>query len=690
MPALHPFLDHPAPLAIAHRGGSLEAEENTLPAFAHAAGLGYTHVELDVRATRDGVVVVHHDPTLARMFNDPRAVADLTWSELARLRTFAIPLLHELASLPSASAWGDWLAALRALATRALRDPERVLQVLGELAPLAPVGPIELAEVRAVLEKRLGSLVTRPPANASGVLVLAPDEARGVEADVVFVPGLAEHLFPERVLEDPLLLDAKRRALLDGGAPAWLDTNEDRAHRERRMLAIAVGAAREHLVVSWPRIDLERARPRVPSFYALEIARAAHGALPGWSELAEAAAKANTEVVGWPAPDDPHDAIDETEFDLAALRRLRGKPVLGGAAYLFDASPTLQRALSARARRWNTPTWTPYDGLVSREHAPLLARFRPATKPFSASALERLAACPYRFALASFFKLAPREVPEAIEDPNPRQRGTFVHDVQFDLLSRLRADKLLPLDHPQKLAKARQLLDEVLEAVAAEHEEELAPAIPRVWRDFVDAVRLDLNEWLGRLHDAPEWVPVAFELTFGVERGGRRDPASRREPVDLKLGVARDVSLRFRGSIDLVEANGEKLRATDHKTGKARYRDGLRIAGGRALQPVLYALALEALHPEREVVGGRLFYCTSRGGFQDASVPLDDDARTLAGRAVHMLEGMLARGFFPAAPDARECSWCDYQSVCGSREEARVKRKDPRWLEPLVQLRRSR
>lgn len=84
---VHPFLDHPTPLAIAHRGGSLEAEENTGAAFAHAVGLGYTHIETDVRATKDGVVVVHHDPTFQRMFGDPRAVADLTWSQVARLRT---------------------------------------------------------------------------------------------------------------------------------------------------------------------------------------------------------------------------------------------------------------------------------------------------------------------------------------------------------------------------------------------------------------------------------------------------------------------------------------------------------------------------------------------------------------------------------------------------------------------------
>lgn len=81
------FLDHPCANAIAHRGGSLEAEENTLPAFAHAASLGYTHIELDVHATADGVVVVHHDPTLARMTGDTRAIADLDWAELRAIRT---------------------------------------------------------------------------------------------------------------------------------------------------------------------------------------------------------------------------------------------------------------------------------------------------------------------------------------------------------------------------------------------------------------------------------------------------------------------------------------------------------------------------------------------------------------------------------------------------------------------------
>lgn len=100
----HPFLTAPRAHAFAHRGGAREVEENTMPAFAHAVGLGYSHVELDVHATRDGVVVIHHDPDMSRICGDPRRIADLDWSELREIRTKGgaeIPRLEELfASFP--------------------------------------------------------------------------------------------------------------------------------------------------------------------------------------------------------------------------------------------------------------------------------------------------------------------------------------------------------------------------------------------------------------------------------------------------------------------------------------------------------------------------------------------------------------------------------------------------------------
>jgi glycerophosphoryl diester phosphodiesterase len=75
------------PLAVAHRGGAGLRPENTLAAFSHAVSLGVLWLESDVRASADGVAVLHHDRTLARLFGLDAAVADLTWDQLRSLRT---------------------------------------------------------------------------------------------------------------------------------------------------------------------------------------------------------------------------------------------------------------------------------------------------------------------------------------------------------------------------------------------------------------------------------------------------------------------------------------------------------------------------------------------------------------------------------------------------------------------------
>lgn len=58
---------------LAHRGASRAAPENTVEAFRTAAAMGSDAVELDVRRTADGALVVHHDPLLA----DGRAIVDV-------------------------------------------------------------------------------------------------------------------------------------------------------------------------------------------------------------------------------------------------------------------------------------------------------------------------------------------------------------------------------------------------------------------------------------------------------------------------------------------------------------------------------------------------------------------------------------------------------------------------------------
>ena len=62
----HPFFDTTQPLIFAHRGGAALAPENTLAAFDRGLACGADGIELDVRWSADGVVVVHHDATLDR------------------------------------------------------------------------------------------------------------------------------------------------------------------------------------------------------------------------------------------------------------------------------------------------------------------------------------------------------------------------------------------------------------------------------------------------------------------------------------------------------------------------------------------------------------------------------------------------------------------------------------------------
>ena len=95
----HPFLDHPGPLAFAHRGGAGDWPENTMPAFEHAVSLGYRHVETDVHVTADGVLLAFHDDCLDRVTDRTGAIADLPWREVAAARVDGrepIPTLEEL------------------------------------------------------------------------------------------------------------------------------------------------------------------------------------------------------------------------------------------------------------------------------------------------------------------------------------------------------------------------------------------------------------------------------------------------------------------------------------------------------------------------------------------------------------------------------------------------------------------
>jgi RecB family exonuclease len=608
-------------------------------------------------------------------------------ADLLHLKNFALPLIETLDSRPHADSWGDWLDWLERLAVSSLMSPEGVLSLLKELRPMASIGPVSLLEVREVLSERLTLLPQRPSGDRYGKVWVAPIEAaRGMSFEMVLVPGLAERMFPRKIVEDPLLLDSFRLRL-DAGLPL----QKDRIARERLFLRLAIGAASKKIVFSYPSVDLVKGRAKVPSFYLLEVARASQGELPDFETLARDAASSSGARLGWPAPRDRGQAIDAAEFDLAflsdSLRRDRKeRDVVGSGRYLVDVNPALARSLRARYQRGKSGHFTTADGFLEASKAAkeILAQHRLEARAYSVTALEKYAACPYRFYLNAILRIRPRETVEAVTHLDPLTKGSILHAAQFEISKRLGEASLLPVK-ADNLGEVLQLFEVVFDEVQGRFEEDLAPAIERIWKDELERIRFDLRGWLRReAAQEDDFVPYRREFTFGMRPTGPADPASTLEVAVLKNG------LRLRGAIDLVEkrATDGKVRITDHKSGKAWMPEGAVVNGGENLQPILYTLAYEALTGE-EVDSARLYYVTQRAGYAERVVRADEEALEVVAEFQRRLDEIIEEGFFPASPlEKPGCEWCDYLAICGPRMQIDSKRKqsDPR-LSPLNWLR---
>jgi len=557
---------------------------------------------------------------------------------------------------------------------------------------MAGMGPVGIEEVIAVLSERLGTLEEDPPASRFGrVFIAPPEDARGRLFRVVFVPGLAEGIFPKRTHEDPILNDALRQKIA-----VEIATQDTRTERERRQLHLAVGAASERLYLSYPRVEVVEGRARVPSFYALDVERAITGQVRDFEAFERQSAQTVDARLAWPAPRDAARAIDDIEHDLAVLGYLLEQTSIetrGRARYLLELNESLGRSLRSRWYRWEHKAWTPADGFVRAPEPlrPLLEKYRLRSRPYSPTSLQRFAACPYQFYLSTILGLHPREQPARIERMDPLTRGQLMHKAQAEVLRALQRERITPLA-PARLARAESVLDRVLDRAAERFRDELAPAIERVWHDEVESVRTDLRIWLQRLaSESQEWQPAHCELGFGLPRREDLDPRSTRDPVRVCGNYL------LRGAIDLVEkrASDNHLRVLDHKTGVDRTPPDFIIAGGTILQPLLYGLATEEIF-DSPVWESLLSFCTAAGGFAVHTVAMDDLARQHAQQALELIDRAVETGLFPPAPrserngnrESHACDFCEFIEVCGPHEPQRSRKKDPRPLDVLTTLRR--
>lgn len=210
---------------VAHRGGTGDYPENTLAAFRHAMACGADGIELDLRTTRDGAIVVLHDETVNRTTDGRGRLAAMSLAELRRLdagQGERIPTLEEVLRLTA----GTGVQLVLDVKEDSAFDRRQVVRQIEahDAVPGAIVGVRSLADLRAfrALDPRLRTLGfiddvedTEPFARAGADLI---------------------RLWPEWIDDDPTLIERVRRL----GLAAWVTAGD--APREELERFIELGA----------------------------------------------------------------------------------------------------------------------------------------------------------------------------------------------------------------------------------------------------------------------------------------------------------------------------------------------------------------------------------------------------------------------------------------------------------------
>ncbi len=624
-------------------------------------------------ALRDHATRLHEEANYAETDADRRAL-----ERKAELCATAAGWLEDFLRRIDVFAQGTWARAAQGLAGLVVEfAPEeapcsnRVREVIENVGTLDVAGvPLRPDAFRWMLRRSLNGTsrasdrFQHAPVTACSIMDL-----RGVTFDVVIVPGMVEKGFPRQIPEEPILPETDRRPLnqvagdLDCGP---LPLQARRPEEERYLFQIALGSARRGVVLTYPRLDQDRGRPRIPSRFLSDCCSALLGVAVSTAALEEGPAAPWLTRVPLNrrdrAPDGEGPALTEREYDAAEFTAADGLRT----GYMAAVSPWFARALQMEEERWGRPVFGAYDGKVRA--ADLVAALRDKhgafREPVSPTQLERYAQCPFHYFLRHVLEVEEAEEPPEEALLTPLERGSLIHTLLRELYGQKLAGRPLGRlgdeDIRELLGAARELLSQI----GGTHRERRPAAWTAEREQILDCV---LNLLRHERSEHAGWVPREFErkVRGGMEVGGSR--------------------VHFRGRIDRIDGLAEgAVRIVDYKTGKAgRYRQDS-FQGGEQLQMPVY------LHcradEEREEAGAALYL--------ELSGPKDVPEFTIAKlrermddfrRALGLILGGVAAGDFFPVPAGGAGYWtycgahCPYGQVCGAARGklAEIKAGDP-------------
>jgi len=622
---------------------------------------------------------------------DPRLI-----EECRRLGRFYARLSKAIDAIPAEGTWREMGESVGAILRRfLLPDDERdaVLETMDDLASLEAIAPrTTLDDFRRLLFLDLERRGARQGHFQRGHLFLGDVQtARGLGFRALVLLGLTEQCFPAPVRQDPILLDTERRTLNRAtGNGARLPVKARRSDEERVLFALASGAARDALILTFPRLDSQTARERLPSSFLLRTIEAVTGRSCDYERLQRFLERIRLSDL---FPADRALAIREREFDLSVVTEgvKSGKPGLA----LFPAAatgrpPFFRRGVGFEHQRWGERSLTPVDGLLRDPSVrlALASKYSLAGAPVSPTRLQQYMTCPYQYFCERILGLEPLEAPGQVERLSAQDRGTLMHRVLQEFFASSREAGDLPLRRPRR-AELRNRLMQILERRFTEADAMGLTGL-QLLRDIErDTIGEDLGRYLDREIEAAEaegdtgFRPEHFEVRFGMPPRSRRDAGlppedslSTGEPVPLSSD---DRSLLFKGQIDRIDrtADGKQARVIDYKSGRIdEYPDNSHHAG-TALQAPVYMLAAERLLPGVQVVQAIYQSVSRRGRFGSKVLDRDvwrsvlDDLNTIGG----IVERGIGSGAFFPYPEQSTCSRCDARPVCGEAREARFERK---------------
>ena len=501
-----------------------------------------------------------------------------------------------------------------------------------------PIGPGELA---ALLRRMLqGTAVELAGRQEAGVQLVSPGTASGMKFSLVYVLGLTEGEFPSQPRESWLYGDGQRR--LFGEMGLELSTAAARRLLEDFYFALAVGMARDELVLSAV-ADNER----LPSRYLNEVARL----------FATDAVGVETSGIEQIVANTPEAARSRAELNRAALRHcwqgsdraVEWQSVYG--AILAELLPGLTERAMIEANRPEV-----YAGTVS---ASLIEQAR-----FSASALERYAACPFAYFVTDVLALAGRET--ADEGVDALSAGAIWHEILAAFMAGRQGRRLEPAELAHNVEQLLALLDRSIQK-----REQRGRLVPGVWwkyerRRWERAIR----QWLaGELERQRSSLlqPRYFEWAFGMDAG----PGSDDRSTELPLIVEQDgVRIELQGKVDRIDTDAIAYRVVDYKSG--RLPSNKLVQQGLCLQVPVYMMAAETLLGQH-FSGGDGLYAPVGQNSRDFLLPGKNGSReelmALTRQYLIQWANGIRAGIFPARPVSDCPAYCPAAVFCRQEKD---------------------